>query len=161
MLLIILAVLCALLAIAGSVLPALPGPMLAYAALLLAQWSGYADFSNPFLWVMAAITAAVFVLDYFLPSLITRKMGGSKYASTGAFIGMVLGIFLTPVGMMLGMLIGAFVGELIFAGESGSHSLKAAFGAFIGFLIGTGVKLALCGYILYAIIVAIIEHAAN
>lgn len=150
--LIVIAIIFSLISIAGSILPALPGPMLAYAALTLTYVSDHSDLSPTFMWVMAFVTTAVFLLDYFLPSFITKRMGGSRYASTGAFIGMVVGLFLTPVGMLLGMLIGAFAGEMLYAKKGGTESIRAAFGAFLGFLLSTGMKLALCGYILYVII---------
>lgn len=147
-----LAILAALLATIGSVLPILPGPLLAYGSLWIARYSGYCDFSPTFMWTLTAITAVVFAADYVLPTAITRKMGGSRAAGWGAAIGMILGVFLTPVGMILGMLIGAFVGEMIFAGNSTEHSVRAAMGAFLGFLLSSGIKLMLCFYVLYKII---------
>lgn len=154
-LLLILALVCAIIGIVGSVVPAIPGPVLAYGSLWLAQWSDYVHFSPTFLWVMTAVTAIIFVADYYLPSMITKKMGGSKSAQWGAFIGMLGGVFLTPIGMLLGMLIGAFVGEFMFNKSDTVRSLSAAVGSFLGFLVGTGIKLFLGFYILYEICVQI------
>lgn len=154
----IVALVCAALSIAGSIIPVIPGPILGYGSLWLAQWSGYCAFSNQFMIVMAIATAAVFAADYILPPLITRKMGGSKAASWGATLGMLFGMFFTPVGMIAGMLIGAFVGEMIFARNTSDKSVRAALGAFLGFLLGTGLKLILCFYILYSIVVTAIEN---
>lgn len=155
-LLITLAFVVLLLAMVGSVVPALPGVPLAYLSLWLGRWSGYAPFDNTFMWIMAGVTIAVFLADYFLPPMIVKKTGGSKAATWGSVIGMILGMIFTPIGMLLGMLLGAFIGEIVYARKSGGDALKAAMGTFIGFLLGTGLKLLLCFYILYRLIAALI-----
>lgn len=155
--LITLAFVVLLLAMVGSVVPALPGVPLAYLSLWLGRWSSYAPFDNTFMWIMAGVTIAVFLADYFLPPLIVKKTGGSKAATWGSVIGMVLGMIFTPIGMLLGMLLGAFIGEIVYAKKSGGDALKAAMGTFIGFLLGTGLKLLLCFYILYRLIAALIS----
>lgn len=155
--LITLAFVVLLLAMVGSVVPALPGVPLAYLSLWLGRWSSYAPFDNTFMWIMAGVTIAVFLADYLLPPLIVKKTGGSKAATWGSVIGMVLGMIFTPIGMLLGMLLGAFIGEIVYAKKSGGDALKAAMGTFIGFLLGTGLKLLLCFYILYRLIAALIS----
>lgn len=151
-LLLTLAVVVAIVAIIGCVVPAIPGPLLAYGALLLAQMVSGIDFSTTFMVVMGVVTAVVFAADYFLPSLITKRFGGSKYAAWGAIVGMFVGMFIPVVGLVLGLLVGAFFGEFIFAKRSGCDSFVAMVGAFLGFLVGTGIKLLLCFYILYVIV---------
>ena len=47
-LLIVLAVLCVLVGIAGCILPVLPGPPLSFVALLLMRWSGAAEIVGAF-----------------------------------------------------------------------------------------------------------------
>lgn len=141
-----------LLGMVGSIIPAMPGVPLAYLSLWLGRWSGYTPFSNRFMWIMAGVTLVVFLADYFLPPLIVKRSGGSKAATWGSIIGMVAGLIFTPVGMLLGMLLGAFLGELWYAKKSGGEALKAAMGTFIGFLLGTGLKLLLCFYVLYQLI---------
>lgn len=153
--LIILAFAFTLIAILGSVLPLLPGPPLAYLALWLARWSGYCELSNSFMAWLSVVTIVVFVIDYFLPPLITKSAGGSKYATWGSITGMMFGIIFTPIGMVFGMLLGAFIGEIAFAKKSTDKALKAAAGAFAGFILGTGLKLVFCSFILYTIIASI------
>ena len=85
----------------------------------------------------------------------TKLTGGSKYAGWGALIGLFVGIFLTPVGMILGSLAGAFIAELIVADKDATSSLKSAFGAFLGFISTTGLKLIAAGVMMYYIIIYI------
>lgn len=151
-LLIVFAFLCVLIGIAGSILPAIPGPPIAYLGLWLAQWSSYCHFSTSFLVWTGVCMIVVSVVDNVLPPYITQKTGGSRYATIGSIIGMIAGLFFTAVGMLLGMLLGAFIGELLFARNGAEKAIKAALGAFLGFLLSTGIKLLYCFYLLYAII---------
>lgn len=146
--LIILAVICFLTGIAGSILPALPGAPFSYLGVWLLQWSGYVHYSTTFLVVTAILLIIISVIDYFLPPLITQKTGGSGYAAAGSVIGMVAGMFFTPVGMIAGLLLGAFIGELVFARQKADNALKAALGAFGGFVFGTGMKLLYCFFLM-------------
>ena len=69
-LLIVLAVLCVLVGIAGCILPVLPGGLPpSFVALLLMRWSGAAEFDSRFLTIWGLATLAVTVLDYLLPGL--------------------------------------------------------------------------------------------
>lgn len=127
--------------IVGTILPALPGPPLAWAGLLVANFSHY---SHIRLWVLVITAVAaliVTVLDYTLPASFTRKSGGSKAGVLGSTIGLIVGMFLTPIFMILGPFIGAFIGEIIHDSSDIKLALKAAVGTFKGFLFGTGLKL--------------------
>lgn len=155
----ILAVLAGIAGILGSILPALPGPPLSWAGMLLLYfWGGTDSHGNEMsltvLLVMLGVTVLVSILDYVIPSFLTRMTGGSKAAEWGTFIGMVFGIFVMPPwGMILFSFLGAFLAEIIFARKNGREALKSAVGSFIGFLAGTGVKLIACGVMMYYIIV--------
>ena len=154
--LIILAVLLALVGIAGSVIPGLPGPPLSWVGLLLLRFTPVgADYSPAFLIITAVIAAVITVLDYVVPSMSTKRHGGSKAGVWGCNIGLVISIIGLPFGPqgLLGVIVwpfvGALVGELL-AGKEISRALKAAWGAFKGFLLGTGLKLA------YTLVLAVI-----
>lgn len=146
-LLISLAILLVLLGLVGSVIPALPGPPLSWLALLLLGFSSAADYSVTFLVITAVIALIITIMDYVFPSLSTKKRGGSKAGIWGCNIGLVVSIFGLPFGPqgLLGVIfwpfVGAFVGELL-QGKKNNDALKAAWGAFLGFLTGTGLKLA-------------------
>lgn len=132
-----------LVGLVGSILPVLPGPPLGYVGLLLLKWSGYADFSTNFLIIWALIVVAVTLLDYFLPVWMTRKFGGSRSATIGSTIGLIVGIFvLPPFGMILFPFLGALAGELMFDSENLGKAWRVAFGSFAAFIFGTGAKIA-------------------
>ena len=153
--------------ICGAFAPAIPGPPLSYAGLLLLQWSGYGSFSTIFLVLWAAITATVTLMDNFLPALMTKKFGGSRMAIFGSVAGLVIGvIFFPPVGLLVGPFLGALAGELINNRiqakrgriNSGDNvkALKVAFGAFLAFILGTGAKLIVSSLMIYYAVKAVL-----
>ena len=158
-LVIILAVLAGVIGIVGSIVPALPGPPVSWGGLMILYFRGNGtnDAGDPmsltFLLVWLGITVAVTVIDYIIPSWFTKVTGGTKAAGRGAMAGMLVGMFVPPVGIIIGALVGAFLAELIFADKNGWDSAKSAFGAFMGFLCGTGIKLIASGMKMYYIIV--------
>ena len=136
--------------ILGAVLPILPGPPLSYIGLLLMQWSGYGGFSIAFLVIWAAIAAAVTIMDYFLPAMLAKRFGGSRYAVVGSFLGLLAGIFIfPPFGMIAGPFLGALAGELIHNRKDGAAALKVAFGAFLAFIVGSGAKIIVSSIMLF------------
>jgi uncharacterized protein YqgC (DUF456 family) len=140
--LIVLAFVLLVAGILGAFLPMLPGPPLSFIGLLLMKWSGYGGFSSTFLWVWAGITVAVTIMDYFLPSLMAKRFGGSRAAAIGSFLGLLVGIFFFPPwGMIIGPFLGAFAGELVHNRTNSGKAFKVAFGAFLAFIVGTGAKL--------------------
>lgn len=142
--LIVLAIILAVIGIIGSVVPGLPGPPLSWAGLLLAFLShkmGGADMTLTSVLIWLAVTVIVSILDYTVPAKFTKLAGGSKAGSRGALIGMLIGIFLTPIGMIPCSLAGAFLAEMFQENKSAGEAFKAALGTFAGFLVGTGMKL--------------------
>jgi uncharacterized protein YqgC (DUF456 family) len=126
----------------GCVLPVLPGPPLSFAALLVLQFSRFADFSSAFLLTWGCVTIIVTVLDYVVPIWGTKKFGGSKPGMWGAAIGLILGlIFLPPFGIIIGPFVGAVIGEAL-TGKNAAASFRAGLGSFMGLLVGIGIKLA-------------------
>jgi len=156
--LIILAFVLLIIGIIGAVVPALPGPPLSFIGLMLVQWSGYGGFNPEFLWVWAGITVFITVMDYFLPSLLARRFGGSRSAAIGSFVGLVIGIFFFPPwGMIAGTFLGALAGELIHNRENKAQALKAAWGALLAFIVGSGAKLITSSIMLFYAIKAVVK----
>lgn len=131
--------------ILGCVLPIIPGPPLSYIGLLLLHFTRGYQFSSKFLIIWAIITVVVYALDYLIPAWGTKKFGGSRRGVWGSIIGLVIGLFFfPPFGIIIGPFIGAVVGELT-AGQESKAALKSGFGSFIGFLLGTLLKLITSG----------------
>ena len=153
--LILLAIILGVIGIIGSIIPGLPGPPISWVGLLLAFLShkmGGADMSLTFLLIWLGITVIVSVLDYIIPSRFTKMAGGTKAGSTGATIGMIIGMFLTPIGMIPCSLLGAFLAELFQENKTMAEAFKSALGTFLGFLVGSGLKLIASGTMLFYII---------
>ncbi len=146
----VFAVILGVLGVIGSVVPALPGPPLSWVGLLLIYFAGGCTSTALFIWL--GVTTLVTLFDYLFPAWIAKATGGHKEASWGALIGMIAGIFFTPIGMLAGALAGAFIGEYFFAKNDETGSVKAALGAFLGFVLGTGAKLIVSGVMLFYII---------
>lgn len=141
-------------AIAGSILPLLPGPPIAYAGLLIQQLRTPTPFEAKFLLIWAGIVVISLVLDYVIPILGTKKFGGTKYGVWGCTLGFLAAFWMGPWGIIIGPFVGAFLGELI-GGQDSKKSMKAAIGSFVGFLLGSFLKLMVCFFMLYYIIASI------
>lgn len=129
------------LGIIGCLVPVLPGPPFSFLGLILLHLSRFGHFTNPTLITLGVIAVVVTVLDYIVPIWGTKRFGGSKYGTRGATVGLIIGLFLGPLGIIIGPLLGAFVGEMIFKDDMG-YAFKASFGSLLGFLTGIGLKLA-------------------
>lgn len=129
-----------ILGIVGCILPALPGTPLCYLGIILLEFTDKIKFSIPFLVFWAVVVIVIQILDYVVPMWGTKKFGGGKYGVWGSTAGLIIGLFFTPLGIIIGPFAGAVLGELI-GGKNVRGALKAGFGAFLGFLAGTFVKL--------------------
>ena len=125
----------------GTFIPVLPGAPLAWVGLLLCYFSSYNELSIVWLIITAVIAVIVSVLDNIMPVYMTNKTVGSKAATRGATIGLIIGFFVGPVGIILGPFLGALTFELIKTKGDFGPSLKSAWGAFLGFLLGVGMKM--------------------
>ena len=165
--LVIVAFLLLLIGLVGSVVPALPGPPLSFAGLLVLQWSGYGGFSPSFLWIFAGITAAITILDNILPAWMTKRFGGSRLAVIGSIVGLVAGIlFFAPIGLLIGPFLGALAGELLnnriqekpTGFEANVKALQVALGAFLAFILGTGAKIILVSIMIFFAVRAVLVY---
>ncbi|MBR7156793.1 MAG: DUF456 domain-containing protein [Bacteroidales bacterium] len=162
----IVALLFGVIGLFGSILPVLPGPPLSYAGLVImflwcnAPVVGSAgtvvaenSITGKFMLVWLAITVVVSVLDYIVPVFFTKITGGSNEAVRGSVAGTIIGmVFFPPFGIIVGAFVGALLGEIILNGKKLGESLLSAFGSFLGFLFGTGIKLVASAMMLYYII---------
>ena len=76
----LIAVLLSLTGIVGAIAPALPGPPLSFASLLMVYFTCPGTISTELLIWMLVLTIIVSVLDYVAPIWLTKVGGGSKAA---------------------------------------------------------------------------------
>jgi uncharacterized protein YqgC (DUF456 family) len=146
-----LGIILCIVAILGSILPLIPGPPIAYVGLLIQQFRDPNPFTTKFLLIWAGIIVVILVLDYIIPIWGTKRFGGTKYGMWGCMIGFIAAFWMGPLGVIIGPLIGAFLGEVI-GGQNAHKSFKAAVGSFVGFLLGSFLKLVACFAILVYVI---------
>jgi uncharacterized protein YqgC (DUF456 family) len=139
----LLAIVLVLAGVAGTILPALPGAPLVFLGLLLAAW---ADGFQKVGWFPLTLIGILMLLtlgaDLLASSLGAKRVGASWLAVAGAGVGTLAGIFLGIPGLLLGPLVGAFLGELL-ARRDWTQARKGGLGTWIGFLLGTVLKIAL------------------
>lgn len=147
----LMALLCALIGLAGAILPALPGPPLSFVGLLLLLLCNGTDIGTSTLIMTGLAAGAITLLDYIAPIWLTKKKGGTTYGMWGAGIGMFAGLFMGVPGIILGPFAGAFIGELI-AKTPADKALETAFASFVAFMLTTGIKVIYCAILLGIIV---------
>jgi uncharacterized protein YqgC (DUF456 family) len=141
--------------LAGVVLPAVPGSALLVAGALLVGWAeGFTRVSGWTVGVCALLGAAIAGVDVAAGVLGARAFGASRWAAIGAGIGLLVGLFLGLPGIILGPVVGAIAFE--YAREpSFDRALRAGAGAFVGFVLGSAVKVALSFVLIGVLAVAL------
>lgn len=138
--------------IIGSFLPVVPGPPTGWLGLLLLHLTDVIPTDWNFLSITLGIALLVFVLDYIIPALSTKRFGGTKYGIWGSTIGLIVGLLFTPVGMILGLFLGAFIGEMINDNKDLKKAFKASLGSVLGFFFSSGIKFIVgCVFLFYFI----------
>lgn len=137
----------------GSFLPVLPGPPLSYAGLILLQLTSGHPFGWAFMIFWLVIVIILVILDNVIPAWATKRSGGSAYGVWGSVIGLALGFFFPPFGILIGPLIGAFLGEMM-GGKNTNHALRSAWGSFVGLLLGTLLNIIAAGMMGYYFVVS-------
>ncbi|MDT8401202.1 MAG: DUF456 domain-containing protein [Bacteroidales bacterium] len=136
-----LAIALVLVGIIGCLVPVLPGPPLSFIGILVLHFTRFAEFRTNTLIILGLIAVIVAVFDYVVPIWGTKKFGGTKYGVRGATVGLLVGLFFGPPGIIIGPFLGAVIGELMYKSDIG-YAIKAGFGSLIGFMAGIGLKLA-------------------
>jgi uncharacterized protein YqgC (DUF456 family) len=148
--LIVIGLLLMLIGIVGSVLPVIPGTPISWLGLIVLHLSPSIPFDWPFIIITGVVAIVIYIMDYIIPAIGTKKFGGSRAGAWGTIIGLFVGILAPiPFGILIGPFAGALVGEMAFNQTKGPQAVKAAFGSFIGFLASTFMKLfATCIFLL-------------
>ncbi|WP_339917183.1 DUF456 domain-containing protein [Yeosuana marina] len=138
--LVVIASLCIILGVLGSFLPILPGPPISWVGLLLLYLTDAVPMNRSLIVVTFIVAILIFLLDYIIPAVGTKKFGGSRAGMIGTSIGLVVGLISPiPGGIIIGPFFGAFIGEMFNKNDS-KVAFKAAIGSFLGFLASTFIK---------------------
>jgi uncharacterized protein YqgC (DUF456 family) len=159
--LVLIALTLIILGIVGSFLPILPGPLTSWAGLLVLHFTKGIELSQTFLITTLIFAIFIYVLDYIIPAIGTKRFGGSKAGMIGTTLGLIIGLLSPiPFGIIIGPFIGALIGEMIHRNDL-DKALKAAFGSFLGFIASTFLKFIVAIVYLGFFIVKLSEHNAN
>jgi uncharacterized protein YqgC (DUF456 family) len=141
--------------LAGLILPVLPGALLMYAGVVLVAWAGrFEQVGWPTLVATGLLAAAIWAVDFLASALGAKVSGASRWAVVGASLGLLVGLFLGPVGLILGPAMGAMALEY-FKDPDFERALKAGAGTLVGFLVGSVVKVALAFVLLGVLLVGL------
>lgn len=141
---------------AGIMLPALPGTILIFAGLLLAAWAdGFARVGVWTLVLIGLVAAASYAVDLVAAALGAKTLGASRRAMLGAALGTVAGLILGLPGLIVGPFVGAVLGELTVHGDW-KRAGRAGVSAWIGFAIGTAVKVGLAFFMVGTFLAAFV-----
>jgi hypothetical protein len=142
--------------VAGLVLPALPGSALLVVGAVLVAWAE--DFTRVGFGTLAAVVVlgvVIWLVDLLAGVLGAKAFGASRWAIVGSTIGLVVGLFLGLPGIILGPVVGAVAFEYARNPDFG-RAAKAGVGAFVGFVLGSAVKIALAFVLVGVLILGLV-----
>jgi uncharacterized protein len=131
-----------LVALAGIILPVLPGvPIVAAGALVAAWLTGFEELTVTPLVIVGVLTALSIAIDYAAGVVGAQKYGASRSGIWGSVIGSLVGIFFfPPFGFLIGALAGAVIAEMLI-GRKLEEAVKSGFGVLVGTFGGIVAKI--------------------
>lgn len=138
----------------GAILPVLPGAPIAFGALITAKFLHFSDLSWWLIAGFGVLTLLGILMDYLIPIVATKKMGGSKYGIVGMILGLIVGIIFAPFGfvsIIISPFLGALIGELVYDTKNHKRALTAALGSVVGYALTSsyGLLLSLSMFAVY------------
>ena len=134
--------------LAGVFLPVLPGVPLVFAGAFIYAWStSFEVITVGNIVLFAVLTAIASAVDYVGGLITAKKYGASKYGLIGGILGGILGLIVLGIpGLIIGQLAGVILGELYF-GKQMKESFTSGFAMFVGYILGSTVKVFFAGLI--------------
>ena len=140
-----------MLGLIGSFLPVLPGPLTSWLGLLILYFTSIVPMNYTFLGITLAIAILIWILDYIIPAIGTKRFGGSKYGVYGTTIGLLIGLFSPiPFGILIGAFLGAFIGEILHDKTNTKRAFKASIGSLLGLITSATIKFSVA--LVYAVL---------
>jgi uncharacterized protein YqgC (DUF456 family) len=131
--------------------------VLILAGLIVAAWAD--GFTRVGIWtlvVIGLIAAASYLVDFAAAAIGAKRLGASSRAMIGAGFGTVAGLFFGLPGIIFGPFAGAVLGELTVDHRDIRRAGKAGVAAWIGFAIGTAVKVAMAFVMIGIFLLAVV-----
>ncbi len=145
-----------LVGLAGTVLPAVPGSVLLIAGAVLVAWAeGFTRVSGLTVAFCVALGLAIWAVDLAASLLGAKAFGASRWAVVGGAVGLVVGLFFGIPGVILGPAAGALAFEYVRDPNFG-HALRAGVGTFVGFMLGSAVKVSLAFLLIGVLVLALV-----
>ena len=91
---------------------------------------------------MALLVGVSFAVDALATVFGARRVGASRLALAGAFVGSILGLFLGLPGLVLGPFVGAFAGEWL-ARRDLAGAGRVGVGTWLGLVAAAAAKIAI------------------
>ncbi len=134
--------------LAGVFLPVLPGVPLVFAGAFIYAWStSFEVITVGNIVLFAVLTAIASAVDYVGGLITAKKYGASKYGLIGGILGGILGLIALGIpGLIIGQLAGVILGEMYF-GKQMKESFTSGFAMFVGYILGSTVKVFFAGLI--------------
>lgn len=155
----VLVVVLILLGLAGTVLPALPGPLLVLGGIVLGAWID--DFARVGVGALVAIGVLALLawgLDHAAGILGARRAGASREALIGAVLGTVVGLFMGVVGVLFMPLVGAAAGEYLarrHEAQASHRAMKVGVATWLGIMAGLLAKVVISCMMVGVFVVAL------
>lgn len=146
-----------LVAMAGTVLPLLPGAPLGFLALLIyGFYTHFSEVTVKALVIFGLLVVLTFITDFFSPAFGASRSKASAAGIAGALAGGFFGAFVFgPYGVIFGPLFGGFIGEYASARDT-AKALQTAWGSFVGYMVSTVLRFtavfSMLGYFIYVLI---------
>lgn len=142
--------------VVGAIVPMIPGPPLVLAgAFIYAAYTHFAVVGWKIILLLSVLAAIGVLLDYSAWVFGAKKLGATKLGVGFGVLGLIVGLFFLPWGLIVGPLVGVGIGEAI-AKRKGVPALKASAGSFLGVLVGVIVKFFICLIMIAIFILALV-----
>lgn len=146
--------------IVGAIIPSLPSAPISFLGLLI--YAIYTKFETIPLYliiILFILSIGSIIINYYLGIFSAKKFKATKYGIWGGIIGILIGILLSPFGLISILIcppIGAIVGEIL-SGRKVTESTHSGIGYFIGLILGLFINFSIIAAIIYIFLKALLS----